>query len=236
MTFEQLVDRLTGQFDVSQADAVAVVNERLARMVTEAKSLRAVIAIGTTTATTSRYALPANVAQVYKLVLTDGDTFPEDDTLPLDDTVPGSNANVYEGEVTIEDLWNVSVGTATIGWDHNVFAIEPNADEDMNTESVRLYPAPTTSDLGILALVALRPNVLTYASATALPIPVDLHSALLDGARAELYDDEGRQDEAAKMELSFAQGTKDLLRGVNSRGRGSGAHRMRVSGYDFNRV
>lgn len=235
MTFEQLVDRLTSQFDVTQPRAVDVANERLAQMVSKAKSLRAAVSVGITTADCARYPLPANVAHVYKLVLTEDDTFPDDNVLPPDDSLPGTNAGVYEGEVSIEDLWNVSVGMASIGPDQNVFAIEPNADEDMNTEAIRLYPAPSTTGMGIIGLVALRPNTLTYSSATGIPIPIDQHGALLDGARAELFDDEGRQDEALKMEASFMQGTEALERAVNSRGTGSGGHRMRVRGYDLAR-
>lgn len=232
MTFEQLVDRLTSQFDVSQPDAVAVANERLARMVTEAKSLRAIISLGVTTAGQARYSLASNIAKVYKVVLTDDDTFPDDNVLPADDAVPGENANVYEGEVSIEDMWNASVGLATIVG--NVFTIEPNADSDMNTEAIRLYPAPTATGMGIIALVALRPATLTYGSATALPIPLDLHNNLLDGAKAELFDDESRQDEAAKLEVSFASGARALATGVATRGKAASG-RMRVRGYDLSR-
>lgn len=235
MTFDQLVDRLTSLFDVDRPRAVDVANERLARMVSEAQSLRAIVSLGITTADVARYSLPANVVHVYKLMLVEADTFPEDNVLPPDDEVPGTDQNTYEGEVSIEDMWDFQTGNSVLSDCARVFAIEPNSDEDMTTEAIRLRPAPSTSGMGIIGLVALRPNTLTYGSAATLPIPLDLHGALLDGAKAELLDEEGRQDEANKLELEFAMGTRSLARGVSLRGVGSGSHRMRVRGYDLAR-
>jgi hypothetical protein len=235
MNFDQLVDRLTSLFDVSQARAVDVANERLARMVSEAQSLRASISVGTTTAGLARYSLPSNVVHVYKLMLAEPGSFPDDNLLPADDEVPGSDSQVYEGQVSIEDMWDIQTGRATLSDGAYVFAIEPNADEDMNTEAIRLRPAPSTTGQGIIALVALRPNTVTYGSGTALPIPIDVHNNLLDGAKAELLDEDDRQDLAAKLEGSFAEGTRALAQGVTKRGKGSGRHRLRMAGYDFAR-
>jgi len=235
MTFEQLVGRLTGLFDVTQTRAVDVANERLGMMVAQAQSLRAILSLGVTVADQARYTLPSNVVHVFKVMLTEDESFPGDNVLPPDDAVPGTDTGVYEGVVSIEDLWDISVGDMDLADDAKVFAVEPNADSDMTTESIRLRPAPSTADLGIIALVALRPAVVTYATATALPIPVDQHPALLDGAKAELFDEEGRQDEAAKHDASFQLGVQALSGAVNKRGKGSGRHRMRVSGYDLAR-
>jgi hypothetical protein len=203
-------------------------------MVSEAQSLRAIVSLGLTTAGLARYSLPANVVHVYKLMLVEADTFPDDNVLPPDDEVPGTDQGTYEGEVSIEDLWDIQTGNSTLSDGARVFAVEPNADEDMTTESIRLRPAPSTTDMGIVALVALRPNTLTYGSGASLPIPIDLENNLLDGAKAELLDEESRQDEAQKLEMSFERGITALARGVNMRGKG-GSHRIKVRGYDLAR-
>lgn len=218
MTFEALVDRLTSLFDVTQTQAVAVVNERLNRMVVESTAIRSIMSLGTTTSGTTSYTLASNVAKILKaqVAFTAGTA-------------------IYEGAETIEDLWDLDAGIATATDDAYWVVIEPDSDALATTDSFRLYPTPAESGKTITGLVALRPAALTYTSGTALPIPVDVHPALLDGAKAELFDDEGRQDEAAKMEASFNDGIRALRKQVDSRGKGSGRHRIRVAGYDLNR-
>lgn len=216
MTFEALVDRLTSGFDVTQPRAVDVANERLADMVTRSTALRAVISLGTTVANQASYALAANVAKILEI------------------TVPyTAGSAIYYGVATLEDLWAVAAGTSEITG--NVVAIEADSDATMTTDNFRLYPAPSEAGKAISGLVALRPAALTYSSATALPIPVDQHNALLAGAKADLFDEEGRQDEAAKNDVKFENGIKRLEASVNKRGKGSGGTRMRVVGYDIRR-
>ena len=50
MTFDSLVDRLVSLYDVTTTRAAEVANERLGRMVAEAKSLRKIVTLGTTVA------------------------------------------------------------------------------------------------------------------------------------------------------------------------------------------
>lgn len=216
MTFEALVDRLTAAFDVTQTHAVDVVNERLGDMVAKSTALRAVVTLGTTVANQSSYALAANVVKILQAKAT-----------------YTSGTVIYEGVSTLEDLWGVDALDTTI--DGNVIAIEADSDSLATTDNFRIYPTPTVSGVVVTGLVAIRPAVLTYTSGTALPIPVDQHPALLDGAKAELFDEEGRQDEAAKHDASFQIGVKALESGVNKRGKGSTGTRLRLVGYDLNR-
>jgi hypothetical protein len=210
MTFEGLVDRLQALFDVGQTRCVDVANERLGEMVTSSAALRAIItSIGPTVANQASYTLAANVANVLKCTI---------------------NSVPFEGVASIEDLWDVVNGDADITG--QVYVVEPDSDASMTTDSIRFYPVPTSSGLVISALVALRPAVLTYTTATALPIPVDAHPALLAGCEAILMDDEGRQDEAAKKGSEFAAGVRALEGGTVKRGKGSGRHRPRMVGYD----
>lgn len=219
MTFEALVDRLTSLFDVTQQRAVDVANERLTRMVVESTAIRAIISLGTTTNGTTSYTLASNVAKVLKIRV---------------DYTAGTA--IYEGQETIEDLWDIDAGIAEpSSTDAYWFVVEPDTDTDATTDKLRLYPTPGETGKAISGLVALRPATLTYSTNTALPIPIDVHNNLLDGAKAELFDEEGRQDEAAKHEASFQDGIRILKRQVESRGKGSGGHRMRVRGYDLAR-
>jgi hypothetical protein len=113
MTFDDLVTRLVSLYDVTTTRAAEVANERLQRMLAEAKSLRAIKTIGTTVANQSSYALDATVVQVYKV------------------KIPYTTGTInYEGTESLEDLWDVDSGISeptnpdTAYW----FAIEADSD------------------------------------------------------------------------------------------------------------
>lgn len=216
MTADELVDRLTSLYDVGETRALAVLNERLGDMVARSTALRAVVTLGTTVADQASYALAANVVQILKA-----------EAQYTDGTVE------YEGNVTLQDLWDVAAGDSVITG--AVIAIEADGDSTMTTDNFRVYPAPTEADIAITGLVALRPATLTYGASSALPIPVDHHARLLAGCKATLADEEDRQDQAAKWEAEFETGVKLLEGSVNKRGKGSGSHRIRVVGYDVRR-
>lgn len=221
MDFDGLCTRLTGLYDVTTTHAAEVANERLKRMVAEAKSLRAIKEIGTTVADQASYSLDPTVVQIIeaKVVYADGQVN-------------------YKGEVNISTLWDIDSGEAQVtnsdGYPYWV-AIEPDSDSSMTTASFRLYPAPAEDGLEITGLVALRPATITYGSATALPIPTDVEEHLQAGCEAQLSSEEGRQDLAVGFEVTFQAGIRKLSGQEESRGVGSGGHRMRVSGYDFQR-
>jgi hypothetical protein len=218
MTFEQLCDRLTSLFDVSQSRAVEVSNERLSRMVGEAKSLRSLVNIGTTVASQATYALAATIVQVYRV------------------SVPYSSGTVtYAGTETLDMLMDITSGTAESRYEQAFYAVQPDADALQTTNNLYLSPAPSEAGKTITGICAILPATLTYASATALPIPLDLHTRLLAGCKAELSDEESRQDEAAKHEAVFEFGVRKLEARANSLARGSDRHRMRLVGYDTRR-
>lgn len=216
MTFEGLVDRLLTIFDVGQQRAVDVANERLGRMVAESAALRSLANLGTTVAATATYALPANVVQVMRVEI-----------------AFAAGTVIYEGTATVDEFWDLAVGNAySCG---SIYCVEPDADSDMTTDNLRLYPVPTEAGATITGLVALRAAVLTYSSATALPIPINAHPALLAGCKADLYDEDDRQDESQKEEAVFVAGIQGLTAATTRRGEGSGRRRMRVAGYDIPR-
>lgn len=214
MTFEALCDKIVAGFDVTQQQAVDAANERLSTMVTKAESLRAIISLGTTVASQQSYSLASNVVKVFKVWI---------------DFTAGTQT--YDGAATIEEFIDLAANLATTNG--NWYVTEPDADADMNTENLRIWPAPSEAGKTINGLVALRPATLTYTSNTTIPIPIDQHPALLDGVRAELSEGEGRQDQAPLWEQSYAAGIEEIKEEENSRAKGSGHHRMRMRGYDF---
>jgi hypothetical protein len=220
MTFESIVDDLVALFDVTTTKASAVVNDRLQDFATRSTALRAITSLGTTTSGTSSYALAANVVKVFKIKV-----------------AYTSGTINYEGTETIEALWDIDAGTATVSDSDSSywFVLEPDSDVDATTDKLRLYPTPGETSAEITGLVALRPAVITYATATALPIPTDVHDALKEGSKAVLFSEEGREDEAAVPDAKYEQGIRDMRAGVEKRGKGSGRHRLRVAGYDLPR-
>lgn len=64
MNFDQLVDRLTAQFDATRATIELIVNERQRDMVIRARWLKAKRVLATTTSGTNTYVLPADVSSV----------------------------------------------------------------------------------------------------------------------------------------------------------------------------
>jgi hypothetical protein len=219
MTFESLVDKLTSQFEVTQPQAVAFVNERLARMVVESEFLVVSKSLGTTTADVSNYVLDTGITDDLTLV----------DLSLVKITDSAGDTTLYTG-ISIEDLWKVDAGQGEIVGDGGVWAIDYQADGDLE---LRLEPAPEEASLTILGLWAMTPTALTYTAATALPVPVDVHTALLDGAKADCYDLEDNQALSAKMEANFAQGIAKLVKRKNSRGDGGQPKRMQAWGYDW---
>lgn len=216
MTFEGLVDRLVSLFDVSQARAVDVANERMQRMAAGAKSIRALRTnLGPTVANQATYALATDIVQVYKVRV-----------------AYASGTVTFEGTESLDAIWDLQDGNAT--GTGNWFVVQSDADASEATDNLLLYPTPTEAAV-MSGLVAVIPAAMTYVSASALPIPLDCHSHLLAGCKAELLDEDSRQDESAKLEVVFEAGIKRLSARVNSRAKGSGGHRLRVGGYDFSR-
>lgn len=221
MTVEQLVDRITAAFEVSQTTALAFFNERLARFIAESEYLMVTRSLGTTVANQTNYVLDTGI--------TDDQTLVDLSIVKITDS--SGDTTLYKG-VSIEALWHVdaSLAEVTSPAGEGVFAIDYQSDGDLE---IRLEPAPESAGLSIYGLFAQTPSTLTYATATAIPVPVDFHNHLLDGVRADCYDAEDRQEMSAKMEASFAQGIARAVKRKNSRGDGSGPHRMQCWGFDF---
>lgn len=215
MTFDDLCDRLTSLYDVGNTRAVAVANERLSSMLGSSKSLRSLVSFGTTVSGQSEYTIPTTpwtVVEVYRVVIayTSGDV-------------------TYKGTETLDALQDLQAGAAFDPGCGNYYAITPTT----GTEKLLLSAAPTEAGAEITGNCAVLPPAIVYGMGGVIPIPIDCHRHLLAGCRAEVLDEQSRQDESAKFEVVFEAGVKRLVARQNSRGKGSDGHRMRYAGYDY---
>lgn len=215
-TFESLVDELRTQFDASQARAVEVVNHRLDELLIRAEALDYVKSLGTTTSGTDTYTLTASVSKLKQIRA---------------DYTAGTV--LYEG-TSLRTLWDLDVENLVAATDDYYFAVVPDTDDDATTASLRLYPTPSESGIALTGRYVGLPADLAYASATALPIPLDIHEALLAGCRAEFFRrDEDRPDLAAAEEGVFAAGVEALRKFSNARAEGDAPMRLGLWGFDF---
>lgn len=216
MNFDNLVDRLTSLYDVDTTTAANVVNERLGRMMVEAEAIRKLVTLATTTAGTAEYTLDPTIARVLKAK-----------------AVYSTGQVNYDGVSTVDELWMLDAANATSDrYGDAVFVVTPDSDSDETTSSIRFWPTPGETGVAITGIVVVRPATLTYGSSSPLPLDVNLHEYLLAGAKAELSDQDERQDESAKFEQVFSAGIARLAGAVAKRGKGSAVHRMRFAGYD----
>lgn len=211
LTFDAIVDRLVGQFDVTTAVASAWVNERQNRMVAEAQWRMSKTTIATTVAGTSNYTLPENVVDLRAV------------------RVEAANGDVgLYTPVGIEDLWKVDSGQSRIDYRDGGAGVFAEDYTSSGGVQIRLHPAPAVTGSTIVGLISYMTTDLTYGTGDPLVIPDDLRPFLQDGAMADgyTYEDE-RHDLAQLHEARFREGIELLRRRRNSR-TGSGPGRMRV--------
>jgi hypothetical protein len=196
-----------------------VANERLGRMMVEAAAIRKLVTLATTTAGTSTYTLDPAVARVLKAK-----------------AVYSTGQVNYEGAATVDELWNADAALATSDpCGSAYFVVIPDADDSETTATIRFWPTPAETGVTITGIAVVQPATFTYGSSSALPLDLNLHEYLLAGAKAELSDQDERQDVSAKFEAVFQAGIQKLAHAVTNRGKGTAPHRMRASGYDYSR-
>lgn len=215
MNFDTLVDRAVSLYDVSSTRASDVANERLQRMLGASKSLMKVATIGTTVAGQAAYPLDATIVTVKRVFVT-----------------YTSGVVTFEGTETLDSLTDLANGLATVYGCSNFYTVAYDTDSSQVTNNLYLSPAPTEAGASITANCAVLPAAITYGSTTALPLPLDFHEHLLAGVKAELSDEDERQDSGAKFEGVYQAGITLLTKRQQGLGQGSDRHRMRMVGYD----
>jgi hypothetical protein len=177
---------------MDQATAVLIANERQGRMVAEAHFRLQEQDIGPTQTGVSDYALPDSLENLSILQV-------GADTVPYLRASPRQMIQLRSGTGSIDDS---SVPGA--------FAIHASAS---GVKQVRIWPTPTTSGTAILAWATVDASALTYATATPLVVPGQVHLHLLSGCIASGYEiTEDRIDLAASHEQVYEQGIAKLTR------------------------
>lgn len=210
MTAAEIVARVRSQFDVSDAEALASLNDRYKRLVGESQWLLQQVNLGTTAIDQATYTLPDNVADLRYVYVQDAEG-------------PSEYSRVGDA-----DILGLKTGRLRTSGSGGVFA---PAYSSSGGSQVELYPAPDAAGSTVYGLGAVVPADLALADTPA--VPVDFHPALVDGVIADLYArvDE-RLDLAQVHETRFVSEIERLRRRKNSRV-GSGPQQIQVKGYAF---
>lgn len=215
MTFDDIVAVVLSQggFDVGSAVAGGWVNEKHREAVARSEWLMETVTIGPTVAGVATYDLPANVAHIRGLYLTDAVGGPGD-----------------WQHVTTNELWDVKAGRAFLRGSGGVFCADYGS---AGEKRIELFPAPDVAGLSIVMLAAVIPP--TLISGGSPVIPEDMHGALIDGSIAVgLLRMDERADSASVFIASFERMVREL--GARKVKRVSGGRaRARFAGYDFGR-
>lgn len=207
LTLEQIVDRITGSFDVTQADALQFVNNRRSRMMSEAQFLTKITTIGSTVAGTATYDLPAGNINLRYIQI---------GTTRYDTVSP-------------DDLWDIEAGRAADSTDGSTTGLVALYYSSGDSPQIKLRPAPSTTGTAINAIQTHSPSALTYATATATGLPDFIDPYLLDGGLADVYEQKvKRQDLAQLHESRYQDGISKLGKYAKSRLRPSGPYRIVV--------
>lgn len=208
MNYDEICDRLTASFgSENNATIRAVVNEKQREMLAMSEYRGATPTLGTTAAGVVQFALSDGNVESYRLLRV---------------------GTVMYRRVSTETLWNLqdAYSDASLTGPGGVFAL--NYSDNGATSYIELYPEPDAGQ-AIEVLDFAWVADATYGSATALSIPLDLHSKLLSGCRSYLYREvEERPDLAPPEEQDFQAGVAELSARKRRRV-GGGASRARVS-------
>jgi hypothetical protein len=204
VTAQQLVDEFLGQwnFDVSEAEALTWLDRRHKKMVRRSRCNLKTVAVGTTTAGVSDYAIKAvEIMQV----LVDGVPFGK---------APRSAQNAYSrGRL----VWTPA--------DEGLFVSTANGS---GVSEVGLIPPPTQTGLAIQAFAAMPATDLVLAST--LLVDDDYHEVLQEGMAATGYARDVEQlPSADRCEARFDAGCEEYRREIKRRMR-SGPAQIRVRG------
>lgn len=198
-----------GGFDVTRAQALTWLNERLKQAVAESGWRRAQQQLGPIIAGQQTYAFDnVNVVTVEELEV-------------------GSSPYERAGE---RDLWDLQAGRRWVVGPGGVFV--PSQDAS-GTVSIALWPIPTTQQAGqaITALVTLEPVVLTDDPSVAPTIPLEFHEALISGAIATgLARIDGDLQGAQAWQQQFDDMVQKLIKRGNARIGGSRPVQIKIAG------
>lgn len=190
---------------VSQADALAIVNERYLQANSEARWNRIASTLTTTVAGQSNYSIDADVVDL--------------DYLRIGTTE-------YE-PVAQEQIWGIQSGRLRLRAD-GVFAPDSQG-------QLELYPAPAVTGSAIETLTVQDPDPLTVTPDSTPIFPAALHGPILiDGSIALIRSrTDERMGPAGAFEQKYVNAVEDLRLRANRRIGGNRARQAALVGRDF---
>lgn len=180
--------------DASRVTILALLNEKYSEQIVRSKWLLETVAVGTTAAGTSDYALADSVVDIVALRV---------------------GTDTYEG-ISTEQYWNLMSSSSRLDGSPGAYALTYSS---TGGTSVSLYPAPTSSGSAITALAPATATALTDSSGSSPVTPSDTHGSLIDGVAALILRriDE-RPDLAVEFERPFELAIERLRRRKHARG------------------
>lgn len=204
MTGQDLVNQLKQQgFDNTDAEILTWADERQKEMVAAARARRKLVSIGPTVADQPDYALPASIAHIFEVAVSDA---PYSGTIHTDIAAADQSELVWVGN----GLWSVGEDSAGV-------------------RKVWLIPAPSEAGQTIVLYAAIKADTLTLGGD--VYIDDEFVRYLRYGALATGWDlnaEDGNTSD--RYEARFEQGVERYRRWVARRFRGSGPAQIRVKG------
>lgn len=210
-TIADVVEEITSAkgagFDVGDVKAERVAQRAVKRLAAASHWIKAELELGPTAAGQPNYLLPDKVVRLFALAV---------------------GANTPYGRRDIRVLWDVRAGREElVGEEGGIFA--ERFDASGTVKSFDIFPTPEEGGLAILGLASIVPADLLPGQI--LPFPEQHRGAILDFARAELYE---QTDENKAMSESYERRALSTGEGLfllaNAR-TGSGPWRIPVAGH-----
>jgi hypothetical protein len=201
-----------GSFDLSQAEALAILNRRHKQMCARSRCVRSATSatrIGAAGASAT-YAAPAGLMDMMQMLVASGTSFAEYRKAKRADVEA-----MYEGTLPISGTGGVFVEYSDTA--HPIQWL--------------LYPDPTVSN-GVVVFGTFEPPDLLINNTVPFAVDADMIEGLMAGVFATALNrpGEARPDLAAQQEQVFSAACEELRARVARRNRGGGPAQIRLSG------
>lgn len=208
-TFQEAVTQLqsaeAGGFDVSPAQAAALLNEGVRRFAARSEWIKAEVNLGPTVADQEGYDLPGHVVKLRGL----------------------SVAGFPYARTDVLALWNFKQSGRLPRDTSGVFA--ERFDDTGKIKTFSLFPVPSEGGLAISGLAVITPAT-DLSAADPLPFPPEYNRGVVDYAKGIAYEDLDENPQSGTYFISRADARADELRlEANSRS-GAGPIRIPVAG------
>lgn len=190
--------------DLTPAEELSLINEAVDELCVESEWTRANLDLGPTVADQAAYTLPSNLHRILRLRVGSTIYEPTDEEAAVD-------LQQARRSLWVDGVWWLSFDSS-------------------GTESVSLYPTPSSSGTAITAICVVHPTALTGESDD-LPTPPDYDRAVANYVKSIAMGDEEDNEQTRDYYLGEFERAKQKLRDLrNSRAARKGAT-IRITGY-----